>query len=213
MKRPGIYQAASFARNGLSGISDRTLELHFALYEGYVTASNELNEQIFELLKNGKVEQEVMPAYSRLTRRLEFEYNRMVLHEYYFGNLKSGGSDHPGCHSGFDQAAENSYGSFDLWKRNFFDMGMLRGVGWAICYLNPVSSHLSNHWINLHDYGDLAGFVPVLVMDVWDHAYLLDYNPCDRAAYIEAFFSNIDWKAVERRLEFGMPALAEAGGG
>ncbi len=213
MKRPGIFQAASFVRNELNGISDRTLEVHFALYEGYVKASNELNEQIFGLLKNGRVEPDVLPTYSQLTRRLEMEYNRMVLHEYYFGNLKNGGSDHPDCHSGFAQAAENSYGSFDLWKRNFFDVGMLRGVGWAICYLNPVSSLLSNHWISLHDYGPLVGFVPVLVMDVWEHAYLLDYEPGDRASYIEAFFSNIAWKAVELRLEFGVPALAGAGRG
>ena len=59
---------------------------------------------------------------------------------------------------------------------------------------------MSNHWITLHETGNVAGFNPVLVMDVWEHAYILDYKPADRPKYIEAFFSNIDWAAVEERL-------------
>jgi Fe-Mn family superoxide dismutase len=107
-----------------------------------------------------------MPAYSELTRRLGFEYNGMVLHEYYFGNLKPHGTDHPGRHSVFAQAAEESYGSFERWKAGFGSVGMLRGVGWAVCYLNPANGQLPNQWISLHEHGNVAGFVPVLVMDV-----------------------------------------------
>jgi len=66
--------------------------------------------------------------------------------------------------------------------------------------VNPHSGRLSNHWISLHENGNVAGFTPALVMDVWEHAYLLDYKPSERASYIEAFFSNIDWKSVEKRL-------------
>jgi Fe-Mn family superoxide dismutase len=73
-------------------------------------------------------------------------------------------------------------------------------VGWAVCYLNPVSGRLSNRWISLHEHGAMVGLVPILVMDVWEHAYMLDYKPAERGAYIEAFCSNIDWKAVESRL-------------
>jgi Fe-Mn family superoxide dismutase len=76
----------------------------------------------------------------------------------------------------------------------------MRGVGWAICYQNPSNSKLSNHWISLHETGNVAGFAPILVMDVWEHAFILDYKPADRPKYIEAFFSNIDWSAVEQRL-------------
>src|SRR4051812_3113770 len=81
------YEPRKFDLNGLHGISDQTLELHFKLYAGYVKGTNALNDRIEEFLKDGKVDQEEMPAYSELTRRLGFEYNGMVLHEYYFENL------------------------------------------------------------------------------------------------------------------------------
>ena len=81
-----------------------------------------------------------------------------------------------------------------------------RGVGWAICYENPSNGRLSNHWITLHEIGNVAGFTPALVMDVWEHAFLLDYKPAERPKYIEAFFSNIDWNAVEQRLKSGTAA-------
>src|SRR5678815_46842 len=84
------YQAKQFNLSGLNGISDRTLEMHFKLYEGYVKETNNLTEKISEFLRDGKVDQEEVPAYSELTRRLGFEYNGMVLHEYYFGNMKQG---------------------------------------------------------------------------------------------------------------------------
>jgi Fe-Mn family superoxide dismutase len=211
MKRAEAYHTTSFMLHGLQGISDRTIDMHLALYEGYVKATNELNDHIFTIVKDGTVDHEEMPAYSELTRRLGFEYNGMVLHEYYFGNLTPGGSDHPGRNSAFAQAAESSHGSVDLWKLDFCSVGRLRGVGWAVCYLNPASGHLSNHWISLHEHGAMVGLVPILVMDVWEHAYLLHYKPTERASYIEAFFSNIDWKTVERRLQLGVPVLAEAG--
>ena len=199
MKRHERYTAKSFNLHGLSGISDQTLEIHFKLYEGYVQATNTLAEQIEEFLKDGKVDQEEMPAYSELTRRLGFEYNGMVLHEYYFGNMKKGGAGDPGRNSAFLRAAEESFGSYQVWKADFSSVGKMRGVGWAMCYQNPSNGHLSNHWITLHEHGNVAGFIPVLVMDVWEHAWLFDYKPSERGEYIEAFFSNIDWKAVDER--------------
>ena len=89
------YQAKQFNLSGLNGISDRTLEMHFKLYEGYVKETNNLTDKISEFLRDGKVDQEEVPAYSELTRRLGFEYNGMVLHEYYFGNMKQDGSGDP----------------------------------------------------------------------------------------------------------------------
>jgi Fe-Mn family superoxide dismutase len=202
MSSIGSYQAKQFDLSGLNGISDQTLEIHFKLYEGYVKETNKLTEKITEFIKDGKVDQEEMPAYSELTRRLGFEYNGMVLHEYYFDNLKTGGgSGDPERTLRFFKAAESSFGSYDIWKADFVGIGKMRGVGWAICYENPANGRLSNHWISLHEIGNVAGYVPILVMDVWEHAYLLDYKPADRPKYIEAFFSNIDWTAVERRLK------------
>jgi superoxide dismutase, Fe-Mn family len=194
------YQPKQFKLAGLSGISDQTLDMHFKLYEGYVKETNRLTERIAEFLQDGKVDQEEMPAYSELTRRLGFEYNGMVLHEYYFGNLRKGGGGDPAASSSFFVAAESRFSSYAIWKADFVGIGRMRGVGWAICYQNPSSGRLSNHWITLHEVGNVAGFKPVLVMDVWEHAFLLDYKPAERAKYIDAFFANIDWNAVEQRM-------------
>jgi Fe-Mn family superoxide dismutase len=184
--------------------------MHFKLYEGYVKETNKLNEGIAQFIKDGKVDQEEVPAYSELTRRLGFEYNGMVLHEYYFDNLMSGaGTGDPAQASQFTKAAEASFGSYEIWKADFVGIGKMRGVGWAICYQNPTNGRLSNHWITLHETGNVAGFVPILVMDVWEHAYLLDYKPAERPKYIEAFFSNIAWSEVEQRLRKGQPQTAQ----
>src|SRR3954453_529822 len=196
----GTYKARNFNLSGLNGISDRTLEMHFKLYEGYVEETNNLSDRISEFLKDGKVDQEEVSAYSELTRRLGFEYNGMVLHEYYFGNMKRLGSGDPDKGSSFVKAAEASFGSYDIWEGEFVGIGKMRGVGWAICYENPANGRLSNHWITLHEVGNVAGFNPVLVMDVWEHAFLLDYKPAERPKYIEAFFSNINWTTVDSRV-------------
>jgi superoxide dismutase, Fe-Mn family len=202
MSSIGSYKARQFNLSGLKGISDQTLEMHFKLYEGYVKETNKLTERITEFIQDGNVDQEEMPAYSELTRRLGFEYNGMVLHEYYFDNLLSGGgTGDPAQNSQFAKAAEVSFGSYTIWKADFVGIGKMRGVGWAICYQNPTNGRLSNHWITLHETGNVAGFVPILVMDVWEHAFLLDYKPAERPKYIEAFFSNIAWGTVEDRLK------------
>ena len=202
MSTTGTYTPRQFNLSGLKGISDETLEMHFKLYEGYVKETNKLTEKISEFIADANVDQEEMPAYSELTRRLGFEYNGMVLHEYYFDNLQSGGGiGDPAKASQFAKAAQTSFGSYDVWKADFVGIGKMRGVGWAICYQNPSNGRLSNHWITLHETGNVAGFTPILVMDVWEHAFLLDYKPAERPKYIEAFFSNIAWDAVEKRLQ------------
>jgi Fe-Mn family superoxide dismutase len=202
MSSIGSYKARQFDLSGLKGISDETLEMHFKLYEGYVKETNKLMEKISEFISDGNVDQEEMPAYSELTRRLGFEYNGMVLHEYYFDNLKKGGgTGEPAANTQFAKAAAATFGSYEIWKADFVGIGKMRGVGWAICNQNPANGRLSNHWITLHETGNIAGFDPILVMDVWEHAYLLDYKPAERPKYIEAFFSNIDWSAAEQRLQ------------
>ncbi len=182
---------------GLNGISDKTLEIHLALYSGYVKNTNTLNEKVIDLTEKG---QSGSPEYSELKRRYGFEYNGMRLHEYYFGNLKAGGDGELKDTSALGKAIVETYGSLETWKNDFFKVGTMRGVGWAILYQDPFTKTLSNHWITLHEEGNIAGFVPILVMDVWEHAFLLDYKPAERPKYIEAFHSNIDWKSVESRL-------------
>jgi Fe-Mn family superoxide dismutase len=198
--KQATYKPKQFNLSGLNGISDKTMEMHFKLYEGYVGATNQLKEKISDVLKDGQVDQEEAPGYSELTRRLGFEYNGMVLHEYYFGNMTRSGKGDADRKSAFYELCEESFGSYDVWKTDFTGVGKMRGVGWAMCYQNPADGRISNHWITLHEIGNVAGFIPILVMDVWEHAFLLDYKPSERVKYIEAFFSNIDWDSVNARL-------------
>jgi len=208
MRQAKAYKAKQFNLSGLQGISDKTLEMHFKLYQGYVKSVNELNEKIAEMLKDGKVDQDEFPAYSELTRRLGFEYNGMVLHEHYFNNLQKQGAGKPSTDSNFVKAAKISFGSYDLWRTDFVGVGKMRGVGWAICYQDPNTGMISNYWITLHEIGNISGFIPILVMDVWEHAFILDYAPADRPKYIESFFANVDWNAVQKRLSTKVVAPA-----
>jgi Fe-Mn family superoxide dismutase len=199
MKARIPYRTQTFNLSGLNGISDRTLEMHFKLYDGYVKQTNLLTDQLEDILKDGKIDPDETPAYSELTRRMGFEYNGMVLHEYYFGNLKAGADPEPARTSPFRRLCEEDFGSFEMWKTDFVGVGKMRGVGWAVCYQDPRSLRVSNHWVTLHEVGNVSGFVPLIVLDVWEHAFLLDYAPSERGKYIDAFFSNVDWAAVESR--------------
>jgi superoxide dismutase, Fe-Mn family len=191
-----VYKEQKFNLSGLNGISDKQLEVHFGLYAGYVKNTNLLNEQIFDMVKGGKAGS---PEYSELKRRMGFEFNGMRLHEYYFGNLTSGAKDIDKG-AGLYGQLERAFGSYDNWKTDFVKVGSMRGVGWAILYQDPMTGNLTNHWITLHEEGNPAGFHPVLVMDVWEHAFMIDYKPAERAKYIEAFFTNINWDVVQKRL-------------
>jgi Fe-Mn family superoxide dismutase len=195
-----VYKAKSFDLSGLTGISDETLAMHFKLYEGYVTNTNTLNERIAELISGGELDATKTAAYSEMKRRFGFEYNGMVLHEYYFGNMMKQGTGDPGKDSAFVRAAEEGFGSYDVWKADFNATGKMRGVGWAACYQDPATGAISNHWIDLHETGNVAGFTPILIMDVWEHAFIKDYAPAERPKYIEAFFANINWDVVNGRL-------------
>ena len=184
---------------GLKGISDGLLETHLKLYEGYVNRTNKLTETLLALAKE-KQAAGSNPAYAEMTRRMGFEYNGMVLHEYYFSNLKPGTSD-VGPGGKLKAALEASFTSYDIWLADFRAIATMPGVGWAITYQNPENGWLSNHWVTLHEEGNPAGFKPVLVMDAWEHAFVPDYKATERAKYVDAYFANIDWAAAESRLK------------
>jgi Fe-Mn family superoxide dismutase len=192
------YTPKKFDLAGLQGISDNTLQIHFGLYEGYVKNTNLLNEQIAEQIKNGQAAG-ANPGFAELTRRLGFEYNGMVLHEYYFGNMTKTAGSTPS--SVVQDTIGATFTDFETWKKDFAAVGGMRGVGWAVAYYDPHTNRINNHWITLHEDGNVAGFVPILVMDVWEHAFLLDYKPAERSKYIESFFANVDWNVVQARLE------------
>lgn len=194
------YTPRSFAHlKGLKGISDGLLETHFKLYEGYVNRTNKLTETLLGLAKEGQAAGS-NPAYAEMTRRLGFEYNGMVLHEYYFENLRPGGSGQ-GAQGKLKGELEKSFGSYDVWLADFKAVATMPGVGWAILFQDPRTGLLSNHWVTLHNDGNVAGYTPVLVMDAWEHAFVPDYKATERAKYVDAYFSNIDWEAAEKRLK------------
>jgi Fe-Mn family superoxide dismutase len=189
------YPVRIFELKGLRGLSTLQIETHLELYAGYVNNTNKLNEQLAELAATGKAG---TPAYSELIRRLGFEYNGMRLHELYFENLTPH-YEPPKPESALYRELDRTFGRFERWQRDFTAVASMRGVGWAILYLDPETGRLSNHWISLHEHGHPAGFQPLLVMDVWEHAFLVDYRPTERAKYIEAFFANVSWPVVAAR--------------
>jgi len=194
------YSVQSFDHlTGLEGISDAQIAEHRELYAGYVKQVNALNEALAEHRSRSKPSG-TDPEFAELTRRLGFEYNGMVLHEYYFSNLRRAGDPRPAPHSALVQAVEKFWGGLDQWRTEFQAIGGMRGVGWVVLAEDPVTDRLTNHWITLHQDGFPASFKPLLVMDVWEHAFMRDYKATERAKYVEAFFRNVDWQAVERRL-------------
>lgn len=191
-----IYEVHSALKpSGLSGISEEQVAQHWQLYEGYVANVNALRDELQMLRREGKGG---TPLYADRRRRFGFEYNGMVLHEYYFGNLKARVPQLSGT-SGLKKALTGQFGSFGAFEEDFVNTGKTRSVGWAILYLDPATGLLNNHFIQLHEEGNVAGFVPILVMDVWEHAYMIDYGSSGRAQYVQAFLSNVNWQIVDKR--------------
>jgi Fe-Mn family superoxide dismutase len=189
------YNAKDYNRLlGMEGFSDTLLKNHFTLYQGYVTNTNKLMEALNQLLKEGKTG---TPEYAELKRRLGWEFNGMRLHEYYFENLGGkGGINKTGK---LYQKLVESFGSYEAWEKDFKATGTMRGIGWAVLYQDILSGNFINFWINEHDVGHPSGGMPILIMDVFEHAFMIDYG-LKRADYIESFFKNIHWEEVEKRL-------------
>jgi superoxide dismutase, Fe-Mn family len=196
------YSAKKWDLSGLRGISDKTLEMHFGLYEGYVKNTNLLREEIAHM-RAGK-ESGADPKFAELVRRLGFEYNGMRLHELYFDNLTAKPGEILKGGRLYESLGE-TFGDVETWRKEFTAVGGMRGVGWAILYQDPKTGELSNHWISLHQGGNVAGFNPILVMDVWEHAFMLDYKPSDRAKYVEAFLAHVNWDQCEGRTRNAAP--------
>jgi len=187
------YQAKDYGfLIGMEGFSETLLNNHFTLYQGYVNNTNKIHE-----LLSSKTKDATNPEYAELKRRFGFEFNGMRLHEYYFENL---GEKAPVNKSGkLAKKVADAYGSYDAWEQDFKATGAMRGIGWAILYQDNKTGWLFNQWINEHEVGHLAGCSPILVMDVFEHAFITDYG-LKRADYIAAFFKNINWDVVEARL-------------
>ena len=189
------YNAKDYNRLiGMEGFSDTLLKNHFTLYQGYVANTNKLSDSLSQFLKEGKTG---TPEYAELKRRFGWEFNGMRLHEYYFENLGGkGGINKTGK---LYQKLVQSFGSYEAWEKDFKATGSMRGIGWAVLYQDILSGNFINFWINEHDVGHPSGGMPILIMDVFEHAFMIDYG-LKRADYIESFFKNIHWEEVEKRL-------------
>ena len=179
---------------GMKGFSETLLKNHFALYQGYVTNTNKIADLLGQMLQEGKTG---TPEYAELKRRMGFEFNGMRLHEYYFENL--GGKTPLDKTVTLAKKLADAFGGQENWVKDFKATGSMRGIGWAILYQDVVTGNLFNQWINEHETGHLAGCKPILVMDVFEHAFMTDYG-LKRADYIEAFINNVNWEAVKARL-------------
>jgi Fe-Mn family superoxide dismutase len=180
---------------GMEGFSETLLKNHFTLYQGYVTNTNKVTDALAGMLKDGKTG---TPEYAELKRRVGWEFDGMRLHELYFENL--GGKTRLAKTGVLGKLIEASFGSYEAWEQDFRATGAMRGIGWVVLYYDVPSCQLCNVWINEHDVGHLAGCQPILVMDVFEHAYMVDYG-LKKADYIGAFFKNINWRAAEGRVK------------
>jgi Fe-Mn family superoxide dismutase len=180
---------------GTEGFSETLLKNHFTLYQGYVTNANKLNDLLKAMIADGK---SATPEFAEIQRRFGWEFNGMRLHEYYFENLKKGGNQDGKAL--VEKALSSNFQSFEIWEKSFRAAAAMRGIGWVVLYRDIQSGSLFNCWINEHDVGHLAGAQPILVIDVFEHAFMVDYG-LKRADYIDAFFKNVDWSVVAARLK------------
>lgn len=182
--------------SGLDGISDAQIDDHWGLYKGYVAQSNALRKELEEMRAAGKGSS---LTYADRRRRLGFEYNGMVLHEYYFAQLKPGSSLDQA--PGFKAAVNEQFGSAEAWHEDLMAAAKSRGIGWAICYYDASTGQINNHFVQLHEDGNIGGFSPLVVVDVFEHAYMVDWKALGRADYLAALHKNMNWALVEARFQ------------
>lgn len=188
-----MYETRDFSNiRQKCGLSDKALDIHFKLYEGYVKNTNLSLEKLKNLDKTSS-------EYSEIKRRLGWEWNGMRLHEYFFESLGEEQEIEPG--SKIHKFLEENFGSFEAWQEDFVSCAKMRGIGWVALYQDHQGK-LNNFWISEHDGGHPAGAKILLILDVFEHAFFPDFFG-DKGAYIESLLKHIDWKVVEKRLAVG----------
>ena len=183
-----------FDPKSLNGLSAKLLQSHWENnYGGAVKALNTIRSRLTQALNDASTPPYV---YTGLKREQLLRTGSVVLHEYYFGNL--GGSGKAGSDIRTKLAA--SFGTFDAWESEFrkIGQGLSGGSGWAVLGFNRKLKLLENYWMADHATGPVDAS-PILVMDMYEHAYQLDYGAA-AAKYIDAFFANINWETVASRL-------------
>lgn len=192
-----VYETKTFNLSILSGLSEKQVKAHLGLYEGYVKHANLIMEKL-SAVRSGILE---LDSYivAELRRRFAFEFNGMRLHELYFSQFE-GGHTSVTAGSAFEKAMAEKYGEQNL-EAHIREVAGSRGIGWVIVYADQSAKTIHTTFVNDHEVGQLAGLPILLVLDLWEHAYMIDYAPADKKNYIDAFFSNLNWGVVEKRFE------------
>lgn len=179
----------------LDGISDNQIQQHRdILYKGYVDRLNLIEEKLKSADRAG-----ANPTYSEigeLKRQEIFATNGIYLHEAYFGNLGGKGTKPAGK---IAELINRDFGSVEKWQEDFRAAGVA-ARGWVVLACNLEDGKLHSYSMDLHHVGAVWSSLPLLVLDVYEHAYLLDYG-VKRPGYLDAFFKNIDWNVVNQRTE------------
>lgn len=183
----------------LNGLSERLIVSHYENnYSGAVKRLNALREKL------ASVDFAQAPGFviNGLKREELIAYNSMVLHELYFAALGGNGELPQG---NLRKAMERDFGSVDRWQSEFVAMGkaLAGGSGWVLLVWSPRDEQLSNQWASDHCH-TLAGGIPVLALDMYEHSYHLDYG-AKAGAYVDAYMTNIDWNVVEAKWHSAAP--------
>lgn len=187
-----MYEAKDYSHLlGLEGFSDTLLGNHFKLYQGYVANTNKVLEEINK-------HEPGTPEHSELTRRFGWEFNGMRLHELYFENMVKDNKHDFADDTPLIKLIKQQFGSSEACRKDFMDKAKLRGIGWMVMYYDPQGKYIFNTWIGEHAENHLAGCTPLVVMDMWEHAFMVDYG-LDKGAYINAFIKALDWNVAEKR--------------
>lgn len=194
------YTAKTFSLPVLKGISEKQIKVHLALYEGYVKNLNLLMSTIAAYEKTddegGKY------AIAEMRRRMGFEFDGMRMHEYYFSQFEGEKSGDP--ESGLAKAAAEKYGSGENFLKHIREVAGTRGIGWVVVYADPAGKTIHTVFVADHEIGQLSGLPILLALDLWEHAYMVDYIPAEKKNYIDAFFENLNWSVVEKRFDEAM---------
>lgn len=191
------YTPKTFDLSTLTGLSEKQIKVHLALYEGYVKHANLIMEKI-KTLKDSDAEGNAY-LVSELRRRFAFEFDGMRMHEYYFEQFE-GGQTSLTTAGALAKAAEEKYGEQGL-VAHVKEVAGSRGIGWVVVYADPNANTIHTVFINDHEIGQLAGLPILLALDMWEHAYMVDYIPTEKKNYVDAFFANLNWGVIEKRFE------------
>lgn len=188
------FQPKQFSFRELTGISQKQLDVHLKLYEGYVTHTNKLQEVLEDLVRDSEKN---AYALAEVKRRLGFEWNGMRMHEHYFEQWEG---EHIPLSDSLEGALAKQWGGDIMNMVNEFKaVAMMRGIGWTLLSCDNKSDSFFIHWVSDHELGQLNDTTTILALDMWEHAFMVDYTPAEKAQYVDAWFKNLNGEVISKR--------------